>query len=88
MSHMPKRSSVMGNRKTGDLSQRQVAGNQSQAAGGRYDVNEEAKAATPAAIAKAQQIKQNVTLTKRPADPIAVDPEKNDITNQVSQQNN
>ena len=75
----------MGNRKTGDLSQRVAPGNQSQAAGGRYDVNEEAKAATSAALAKAQQLKQG-TLTKRPADPIVVDPEKNDITNQVSSQ--
>ena len=76
----------MGNRKLGDLSQRKVPGNQSQAAGGRYDVNEEAKAATPAALAKVQQTKQQGTITKRPADPIVVDPEKNDITNQVSSQ--
>ena len=49
MVHAPKRSSVFGSRKTGDLTDREASrkavGNQNLSPG-RYDVNEEAKKAT------------------------------------------
>lgn len=57
MSHLPKRSSVMGNRKTGDLADRKIAGNQSQAAGGRYDINEMTKNDRNTAFSKVQMLK-------------------------------
>ena len=57
MSHIPKRSSVMGNRKTGDLGDRKVAGNQSMNAGGRYDINEMTKKDTNTAFTKVQMLK-------------------------------
>ena len=49
----------MGNRKTGDLGDRKVAGNQSQAAGGRYDNNlrEMVKQDTKTAFSKVQMLK-------------------------------
>ena len=63
MVHSPRRSSVFGNRKIGDLKDREAprkaVGNQNLSPG-RYDVNEEAKQATQKSLAKAKQ--NNVKL--------------------------
>jgi len=72
----------MGNRKTGDLGDRKAAGNQSQAGGGRYDINEIAKEGTKEALTKAQLIKNGKTATGQRADPIELDPEKTGIQGQ------
>ena len=78
MSHAPKRSSVFGSRKTGDLGDREAArkavGNQNDSPG-RYDVNEEAKKATKKVLSKAQG---NKTMTGNVSDPVVLDPEKTD----------
>ena len=47
----------MGNRKTGDLGDRKVAGNQSMNAGGRYDINEMVKQDRNTAFSKVQMLK-------------------------------
>lgn len=60
MVHMPKRPSVLGNRKVGDLKDRtsaQRAGNQSMSGGGRYDVNEMVKKDRNTAFDKVQMLK-------------------------------
>jgi len=71
MVHSPKRSSVFGNRKTGDLtdreSSRKAVGNQNLTPG-RYDVNEEAKKGTQRAFSKVKQ-----------ATPVEINPEKNTV---------
>jgi hypothetical protein len=71
MVHSPKRSSVFGNRKTGDLtdreSSRKAVGNQNLTPG-RYDVNEEAKKGTQRAISKVKH-----------ATPVEINPEKNTV---------
>ena len=55
MVHTPKRSSVFGNRKLGDLTDREAprkaVGNQNLSPG-RYDVNEEAKKGTQKSLSK------------------------------------
>jgi hypothetical protein len=60
MVHAPKRSSVFGNRKTGDLTDREASrkavGNQNLSPG-RYDVNEEVEQATQKSLAKASKTK-------------------------------
>jgi hypothetical protein len=76
MVHSPKRSSVFGNRKLGDLTDRQASrkavGNQNLSPG-RYDVNEEARKGTQRALSK---------LQKR-ATPIVIDPVKQDAIAQT-----
>lgn len=76
MVHVPKRSSVFGNRKTGDLGDRQASrkavGNQNLSPG-RYDVNEEAKKATKKALSQT-----NKTMTGNVPSPVVQDPEKPD----------
>jgi hypothetical protein len=71
MVHSPKRSSVFGNRKTGDLTDREASrkavGNQNLTPG-RYDVNEEAKKGTQRALSKVRQ-----------ATPVEINPEKNTV---------
>jgi hypothetical protein len=78
MVHSPKRSSVFGNRKTGDLTDREASrkavGNQNLSPG-RYDVNEEKKVATKKALSKTQQGK---TMTGNVSDPVVQDPDKPD----------
>lgn len=70
MSHAPKRSSVFGSRKTGDLTDREASrkavGNQNLTPG-RYDVNEEAKKGTQRALSKIK------------ATPVEINPEKNTV---------
>ena len=70
MVHSPKRSSVFGNRKIGDLKDRQASrkavGNQNLSPG-RYDVNEEAKKGTQRALSKIK------------ATPVEINPEKNTV---------
>ena len=71
MVHSPKRSSVFGNRKTGDLTDREASrkavGNQNLTPG-RYDVNQEAKKGTQRALSKVRQ-----------ATPVEINPEKNTV---------
>lgn len=71
MSHTPKRSSVFGSRKTGDLTDREASrkavGNQNLTPG-RYDVNEEARKGTQRALSKVKQ-----------ATPVEINPEKNTV---------
>ena len=72
--------SVMGNRKTGDLSDRKAPGNQSQAAGGRYDTKALAEADTKKALTKMQQKKiqlRGKTSTGQVSDPVELNPERN-----------
>ena len=68
MVHTPKRSSVFGNRKLGDLgdreSRRKAVSNQTDSPG-RYDVNEEAKKGTQRALSKVKQ-----------ATPVTINPDK------------
>ena len=79
MVHRPNRSSVFGNRKLGDLTDREAprkaVGNQNLSPG-RYDVNEEAKKGTQRVLQKTQQIKTGKTLTGQAADPVVLDPVK------------
>ena len=82
--HIPRRSSVMGNRKTGDLSDRVAPGNQSQSAGGRYDTRALAESDMKKAIAKVNskhKTKGGTVVGKTPtnnvSDPIVINPEKN-----------
>lgn len=61
MPHSPKRPSVLGNRKVGDLKDRNATmkalGNQNMSGGGRYDINEMVKKDTNAAFNKVQMLK-------------------------------
>ena len=70
MVHTPKRSSVFGNRKIGDLKDREAprkaVGNQNLSPG-RYDVNEEAKKGTQRALSKIK------------ATPVEINTEKNTV---------
>ena len=81
MVHSPKRSSVFGNRKIGDLKDREAprkaVGNQNLSPG-RYDVNEEAKQATQKSLAKAKEneAKLNRTETRGTGTPVTIYPEK------------
>jgi hypothetical protein len=78
MVHDPKRSSVFGNRKLGDLGDREgprkAVGNQNDSSG-RYDVNEEKKVATKKALSK---IQTNKTMTGNIPSPVVQDPDKPD----------
>jgi hypothetical protein len=79
MVHAPKRSSVFGNRKTGDLtdreSSRKAVGNQNLSPG-RYDVNEEAKKATQKSLSKSNEMKLNKADTGGTGTPVEINPEK------------
>lgn len=79
MSHTPKRSSVFGSRKTGDLTDREASrkavGNQNLTPG-RYDVNEEAKKGTQKSLSKANETKLNRTETRGTGTPVTIYPEK------------
>lgn len=80
MVHAPKRSSVFGNRKLGDLADREaprkaVASNQNLSPG-RYDVNEEAKKATQKSLSK---VKTDQAKTSGTATPVFINPEKNTV---------
>lgn len=79
MVHTPKRSSVFGNRKTGDLTDRQASrkavGNQNLSPG-RYDVNEEAKKATQKSLSK---VKTDRAESGGTATPVFINPEKNTV---------
>ena len=81
MVHSPKRSSVFGNRKIGDLKDRQASrkavGNQNLSPG-RYDVNEEAKKATQKSLAKAKQneMQTNQAQSGGTGTPVTINPEK------------
>lgn len=85
MSHMPKRSSVFGNRKLGDLKDREASrkavGNQNLSPG-RYDVNEslneEKKKGTQRALLKAQAMQNGKTMTGQTADTVVQNPLKSD----------
>lgn len=68
----------MGNRKTGDLGDRKVAGNQSMAAGGRYDINEMVKKDTNAAFTKVQMLKMQgkAKFPLKDGDYVELDPMK------------
>lgn len=76
MVHTPKRSSVFGNRKLGDLGDREAprkaVGNQNLSPG-RYDVNEEARKGTQRALSK---------VNKR-ATPVEINPVKQDAIAQT-----
>ena len=76
MVHTPKRSSVFGNRKLGDLKDREAprkaVGNQNLSPG-RYDVNEEKKQGTQRALTRA----------KRMATPVEINPVKADAIGQT-----
>jgi hypothetical protein len=80
MVHTPKRSSVFGNRKLGDLTDREAprkaVGNQNLSPG-RYDVNEEKKKGTQRAFQKAQEGQTRGTAT-----PVVLNPEKPDAIGQ------
>lgn len=73
---IPKRSSIMCNRKTGDLSDRKVPGNQSQAQGGRYDTQAMTEADRKIAMEKAKNLK-NKTETGQASDLVVLNPDKN-----------
>ena len=79
MVHSPKRSSVFGNRKIGDLKDRQASrkavGNQNLSPG-RYDVNEEAKKATQKSLSKSNEMKLNKADTGGTGTPVTINPEK------------
>ena len=81
--HIPRRGSVMGNRKTGDLGDRVAPGNQSQAAGGRYDTKALAEEDMKTVIGKMNSKKKGKgtvvgkTPTRNVSDPIVINPEKN-----------
>ena len=79
MVHTPKRSSVFGNRKIGDLKDRQASrkavGNQNLSPG-RYDVNEEAKKATQKSLSKSNEMKLNKADTGGTGTPVTINPEK------------
>ena len=76
MVHAPKRSSVFGSRKTGDLTDREASrkavGNQNLSPG-RYDVNEEAKKGTQKSLSK---IKAGRAETGGTETPVFINPEK------------
>lgn len=72
--HIPVRSPIMGNRKTGDLSQRKAPGNQSQAGGGRYDVDEAIQAEKKEGTQKALR-----RASAKKGEEIYINPEKPDI---------
>ena len=61
MSHIPKRPPSEGNRKVGDLTDRNAVikaqGNQNMSGGGRYDVREMVKEDTKTAFSKVQMLK-------------------------------
>ena len=82
MVHTPKRSSVFGNRKTGDLTDREASrksvGNQNLSPG-RYDVNEEAKKATQKSLSKAKQNQTDQVNTRGTATPVFINPEKSTV---------
>ena len=81
MSHAPKRSSVFGSRKTGDLTDREASrkavGNQNLTPG-RYDVNEEAKKATQKSLSRAKQneMQSNQAQSGGTGTPVTINPEK------------
>lgn len=76
MVHTPKRSSVFGNRKTGDLTDREASrkavGNQNLSPG-RYDVNEEAKKGTQKSLSKVKAGRSEASVT---GTPVIIYPEK------------
>ena len=78
MVHRPKRSSVFGVRKLGDLTDREAPrkaiGNQNLTPG-RYDVNEEAKKGTQKSLSK---IKAGKAETGGTETPVIINPEKPD----------
>ena len=82
MSHMPKRSSVFGNRKLGDLKDREAprkaVGNQNLTPG-RYDVNEEVKKATQKSLPKANEMKLAKAQSGGTGTPVTINPEKSII---------
>jgi hypothetical protein len=79
MVHSPKRSSVFGSRKTGDLtdreSSRKAVGNQNLSPG-RYDVNEEAKKATQKSLSKSNEMKLSQAQSGGTGTPVIMYPEK------------
>lgn len=79
MVHSPKRSSVFGNRKIGDLKDREAprkaVGNQNLSPG-RYDVNEEAKKATQKSLSKSNKMKSNQAQSGGTGTPVIMYPEK------------
>jgi hypothetical protein len=83
MVHTPKRSSVFGSRKTGDLTDREASrkavGNQNLSPG-RYDVNEEAKKGSQKALSKIKTGKANTGVT---GTPVTINPEKPDAMGQT-----
>lgn len=81
--HIPKRSPVMGSRKTGDLSSRKAPGNQSQAQGGRYDTQAIAEADRKVAMKKANLMK-NKTETGQSSELVVLNPDKNIIAQGVN----
>ena len=76
MVHTPKRSSVFGSRKTGDLTDREASrkavGNQNLSPG-RYDVNEEAKKGTQKSLSKVKAGRSEASVT---GTPVIIYPEK------------
>ena len=82
MVHRPKRSSVFGSRKTGDLTDREASrkavGNQNLSPG-RYDVNEEAKKATQKSLSLAKQNQTDQVKTSGTATQVLINPEKQTV---------
>jgi hypothetical protein len=82
MVHRPKRSSVFGSRKTGDLADREASrkavGNQNLSPG-RYDVNEEAKKATQKSLSLAKQNQTDQVKTSGTATQVLINPEKQTV---------
>ena len=82
MVHTPKRSSVFGSRKTGDLTDREASrksvGNQNLSPG-RYDVNEEAKKATQKSLSLAKQNQTDQVKTSGTATQVLINPEKQTV---------
>ena len=78
MVHSPKRSSVFGSRKTGDLTDREASrkavGNQNLSPG-RYDVNEEAKKGTQKSLSKIKAGRSEIGGTETP---VIINPDKPD----------
>ena len=78
MVHVPKRSSVFGNRKlvpNDRQASRKAVGNQNLSPG-RYDVNEEAKKATQKSLSKSNEMKLNKADTGGTGTPVEINPEK------------
>jgi len=86
MVHIPKRPSVLGNRKVGDLKDRtatmKALGNQNMSGGGRYDINEMVKQDRNTAFSKVQMLKMQ-GLAKFPlkdGDYVELDPMKQEMS--------